>query len=78
MSSFKNGVLPQPFGDYGGVCEGLVVEEDNGEDGGVKGGFSQFPLPFGGLSPSPSSHFEELSPFGILELSPCIIVILSS
>ena len=52
MSSFKSGVLPCPFGECGGVCEGLVVEEDDGEDGGegrgednggIKGGFSPFP-----------------------------------
>lgn len=58
MWSFKNGVLPWHFEECGGVCEGLVVEEDDGEDGGedggeenggVKGGLSPFPLPFGGF-----------------------------
>ena len=58
------------------------MEEDDGEgggeDGGVKGGLSSFPLPFGGLYPSPSSPFEDIPPFGELELSPYILVLLSS
>ena len=59
------------------------MEEDDGEDGveengGVQGCLSPFPLPFGGLYPSPSSPFEDIPPFGELELSPYILVLLSS
>ena len=73
MSSFKNGVLPCPFGECGDDCEWIVVEYDDGEDGfedggekngGIKGGFSPFPpLPFGVLSPYPLYPIEYLSPF---------------
>lgn len=85
MSSLKNGVLPCPFGECGGVCEGVVAEDEDGEDGGedggeengdVKGGLS--PFPFGGLSSSPPFPPEEPSPFGGLELSPCDLGFLSS
>ena len=78
MSSFNNGVLPCPFGECGGVCEGVVVEEYDGEDegeekGGGRGVFSPFiPFPFGGLSSFPQFHF------GGFELSPCSLEFLSS
>ena len=83
MSSLKNGVLPYPFGECGGVSEVVDVEdggEDGGEEnGGVKGGLSPFPpFPFRGLSPSPPSPLGGLSPFGGLELTPCNILFLSS
>ena len=57
MSSFKNGVLPCPFGECGGVCEEVDVEYDDGEDGGEDedgengGGI-------GGLLPFPPSLFK--------------------
>ena len=61
--------------EYGGEYD----REDGGEEnGGVKCGFSPLPLPFGVLSPSPPSLFEELSPFGGLELLPYNLVFLSS
>ena len=37
MSSFNSGVLQCPFGECGGVCEGVDVEDDDCEDGGDDG-----------------------------------------
>ena len=34
MSSFNSGVLPCHFGEFGGDCEGVDVEDDDGEYGG--------------------------------------------
>ena len=74
MSSFKNGFLPCPFGECGGVCERVFVEDGDGEDGGEDGGEENGGLKFG-LSPFPPFHFGGLSPFpqfpfGGFELSP--------
>ena len=38
MSSFNCGVLPCPFGECGGACEGIVVQDDDSKDGGEDGG----------------------------------------
>ena len=54
MCSFKIGVLPCPFGECGGVSEGVDVEDDDGEDGGEDGGEENDSVK-GGFSPCPPS-----------------------
>ena len=57
MSTFRNGVLPCPFRECGGVCEGIDVKDDDFQDGGKDGGEENGGVK-GGLSPFPPFPFQ--------------------